>query len=104
MPRLIERIEQLTKQGKFSKLPRGPLGRYIEVREQKFRDSVENVLSNLLISFMVNTDQDRKMLEKLSKDEFPQSPRLNIITTKFIDKVIYDNFDLCLHNISKSSI
>jgi structural maintenance of chromosomes protein 6 len=88
MPKLAARIKQLTEQGKFSKLPRGPLGHYIQVPDRKWRAVVEQAIGNHLRTFCVNSDGDRILLDKLFREEYPQL-KSTIITGKFGDRV-YD--------------
>lgn len=90
MPQLVLRIEQEHNRGRFSKLPRGPLGRYVEVPDRKWRGTVEFILKNgLMNAFFVNSDKDRGFLMQLIKREFPNIQMPNIITSKFVDQV-YD--------------
>lgn len=86
MSELVRRVEQLHNQGKFSELPRGPLGRYIQVSDRRYKQAVENILDqHFLQSFFVNNDKDRVQLSNLLK-QFPDL-RLNIIASKFQTRV-----------------
>lgn len=86
MSEVVKRVEQLHKQGKFSELPRGPLGRYIQVSDRRYKQAVENILDqNFLQSFFVNNDKDRVQLNNVLK-QFPDL-KLNIIASKFQKKV-----------------
>lgn len=88
MSQMIKRIEQLHKQKKFTELPRGPLGRYIEVPDKKYKSAVENILDQSLTSFYVCCDKDRILMSQVLKD-FPDLARTPIITGAFHHQV-YD--------------
>jgi structural maintenance of chromosomes protein 6 len=88
MNKLVTKIKQMTTQGQFSKLPRGPLGQYIQVPDKKWRAVVEQTIGNHIRTFRVNNDADRVTLDNLIRKEFPQL-QSTIITGKFADKV-YD--------------
>lgn len=88
MPNLIAGIENLYKNGKFSEMPRGPLGRYIQVVDEKWKSYIENVIGRTMHAFCVNNTNDRKVLYNYMQRECPQATKFPIITTKFINKVI----------------
>lgn len=88
MTQLVNRITELHKRGKFAELPRGPIGRYIEVTDKKYKSAVENYLAGTLTSFFVSCDKDRIQLTQVLK-EFPEFSRTTIITSAFHHKV-YD--------------
>uniref|UniRef100_A0A182N671 Peptide methionine sulfoxide reductase B1, chloroplastic n=1 Tax=Anopheles dirus TaxID=7168 RepID=A0A182N671_9DIPT len=89
MPDLDARIRQLHKQGKFSELPRGPLGQYIEVRDKKWNGIVETALGSCLSAFYVSTQEDWSTLDGLLKREFPDLRNRTIYTGRFV-KELYD--------------
>lgn len=84
---IVATIDQLYQQRQFTEKPRGPLGRYIDVVDARYRDAVENQLGGLISSFVVSCNKDYKVLESVLK----KYPNFNptIITTKFMNKV-YD--------------
>ncbi|KAM7347033.1 structural maintenance of chromosomes 6 [Cochliomyia hominivorax] len=95
MPALINQINKAYSEGKFSQLPRGPIGNYVEVPKRQYRDVIESILGGVLLnSFIVNNKKDREtlgaILEKFSKN------RPNIITTTFRNQV-YDVRKGCVH-------
>lgn len=90
MPELIKSIEQMHKKGEFRQLPRGPLGKYIEVTEEKFKGPVESIFGAKLLSFCVNDAKDRDVLSRLfskMSSRYPDVKKCSIITTKFVDHV-----------------
>uniref|UniRef100_A0AAG5CUC1 RecF/RecN/SMC N-terminal domain-containing protein n=1 Tax=Anopheles atroparvus TaxID=41427 RepID=A0AAG5CUC1_ANOAO len=89
MPALDARIRQLHQQGKFSELPRGPLGQYIEVRDKKWSAIVETALGGCLSAFFVNSQADWSTLDALLKREFPDLHNRTIFTGRFV-KELYD--------------
>ena len=88
MSKLINQLEGLYKNNKFAEMPRGPLGRYIEVPDKKYRSAVENILEGVLTSFFVSCDKDRITLTQVLKG-YPEYSRMPIITGKFFNQ-IYD--------------
>lgn len=88
MTQLLSRIAELHKRGKFAELPRGPIGRYIEVTDKKYKSAVENYLDKTLTSFLVSCDKDRIQLSQVLK-EFSEFSQTSIITGAFHHKV-YD--------------
>ncbi|XP_050068384.1 structural maintenance of chromosomes protein 6 [Anopheles maculipalpis] len=89
MPALDARIRELHQQGKFSELPRGPLGQYIEVRDNRWRGIVETALGGCLSAFYVSTQEDWRTLDALLKKEFPELQNRTIFTGRFV-KELYD--------------
>ncbi|XP_041764180.1 structural maintenance of chromosomes protein 6 [Anopheles merus] len=89
MPALVARIRQLHQQGKFSEMPRGPLGQYIEVRNKKWSGIVETALGGCLSAFFVSTQEDWRTLDALLKREFPDLQNRTIFTGRFV-KELYD--------------
>lgn len=80
------------RKGEFNQLPRGPLGKYIEVTEEKFKGPVETIFGPKLMAFCVNDAKDRETLSRLftkMSSRHRDVKRCSIITSKFIDRV-YD--------------
>lgn len=60
MPALINQIRKAHSEGKFSQLPRGPIGNYVEVPRRQYCDVIESILNGALLnSFIVNNKKDR---------------------------------------------
>lgn len=92
MPELVSAIQSMHKKREFRQLPLGPLGKYIEVVDQKFRGPVEAILQSKMLSFCVDNGKDREVLSRLlskTASRYPEARRCTIITTKFVDRV-YD--------------
>lgn len=92
MPELVDAIERMHRKGDFNEKPRGPLGKYIEVIDQKFRGPVEAVIGQKLMSFCVDSGKDRDVLNRLFAKlsaKYPEVKRCSIISMKFLDRV-YD--------------
>lgn len=95
MPELIKHINKAHSEGKFSQLPRGPIGSYVEVPKRQYRDIMEYILGGALLnSFIVNNKRDRDTLGAIL-DKFVKK-RPNIITTAFHNQV-YDVSRGCVH-------
>ncbi|XP_050101475.1 structural maintenance of chromosomes protein 6-like [Anopheles aquasalis] len=99
MPALDAHIHQLYREGKFSELPRGPLGQYIEVRDRKWASIVEVALGRLLLAFFVATSRDRKTLNELLLRKYPNLSNCPIITGRFV-KQLYDVEQGCVQEIN----
>ena len=67
-------------------MPLGPLGRYIEVPDEKWLDIVEHAVGNLVKSFAVNSLEDRALLFSLIKKHCPNET-YTIIKTKFFNQI-----------------
>ncbi|XP_037805472.1 structural maintenance of chromosomes protein 6 [Lucilia sericata] len=94
MPDLINQIHKANSEGKFSQLPRGPIGNYVEVPRRQYRDVIENILGGALLNaFIVNNNKDRDTLRAILS-KFTQNPP-NIITTAFRNQV---------HNVSEGCV
>lgn len=89
MPRCIQQIEALFKAGKFTEMPRGPLGRYIEIPDKKWKSAVENILGGIVTAFFVCCDKDRITLSQLLSREFRDIAKSQIITGKY-QNTLYD--------------
>lgn len=89
MPNLVAAIEKHHKAGKFSKLPLGPIGSYVEVIDPKYRRCVEDTLRPILFAFCVDNMKDRATFDNLVKTQFPAAARCPIITSKYTDKVYF---------------
>lgn len=88
MTNLLNDIEQLNRRKKFSALPRGPIGRYVEVTDRKYLSAVENHLGATLRAFIVNSDEDRILLNE-TKSKYKDLRNIPIISCKFQNQV-YD--------------
>lgn len=86
MPRILQAINE--NKHKFKELPRGPIGRYIKVKEKKWTIAVEGFLSpNLLQTFIVDNKNDCTLLRSIFDRCCISSKKPSIITSKFIPKV-----------------
>lgn len=85
MPALVDEIKRAHKQGKFSQLPRGPIGNYVEVPKRQYRDIVENIIRGVLNAFIVHNTKDKQVLEAIWAKYSTSPPK--IITTPFYMEV-----------------
>ncbi|KAG4076078.1 hypothetical protein HA402_011424 [Bradysia odoriphaga] len=95
MPELINAIEQMHRKGEFHKLPRGPLGKYIEVVDDKFKGPVEAIIDKQLLSFVVDSAKDRDVLNRIMAKiavRHPDVKQCSIISMRFRDDA-YDISD-----------
>uniref|UniRef100_A0A8D8SCH2 Structural maintenance of chromosomes protein 6 n=2 Tax=Cacopsylla melanoneura TaxID=428564 RepID=A0A8D8SCH2_9HEMI len=88
MQQLVDSIKEAFKKRKFSKMPRGPLGAYIKMKDPNLAALAEYGLGyGNLRKFVVNTREDEKEL-KLIMDRVmpPNVARLPITCAKFVEK------------------
>ncbi|XP_026478875.1 structural maintenance of chromosomes protein 6-like [Ctenocephalides felis] len=94
IPELLEMIKKAHQAGKFTELPRGPIGSYIKVNNKAWAGVIEKTLGvSFLKGFLVSNSQDGQTLVKIIKKCFPSTPLPIRISSKFIHKV---------HDISRS--
>ncbi|XP_039959964.1 structural maintenance of chromosomes protein 6 [Bactrocera tryoni] len=86
MQTLLEEIDRQYRARKFSERPRGPIGSYLDVPEQKYRNVVENQIADLLRAFIVNNTADRTLLNTIIQQRCPNM-HVTIITAKFLNRV-----------------
>lgn len=89
MPSFVSDIKRLHKEGKFSKLPIGPIGDMIEVINPKYRKYIEDCCKNLLHTFIVDNAKDSMVLKNLIRTKYSQVKAMATITMKFRDRM-YD--------------
>lgn len=89
MPSFVKDVERLYAAGKFSKMPIGPLGDKIEVKEPKYRKYIEDCCKRLLRTFIVDNAKDSNVLKTLIRTKYPQANAIQTITMRFRDKM-YD--------------
>lgn len=75
-------LEKLHKNGKLSELPRGPIGKYIEVPDKKWREMVEILIWRQWNAFIVNNSNDRNILDQILRKEY-QGAKHPIIINRF---------------------
>lgn len=82
--RLVDTLEQYHKRGQFKKMPIGPLANFIEVKNAKYRQYVEDTLGGTLMAFCVDNNDDlvtfRTILKNSQMNITPQ-----VICSKFLD-------------------
>ncbi|XP_054728409.1 structural maintenance of chromosomes protein 6 [Anastrepha obliqua] len=87
MQALLNEIERCCRAHKFSERPRGPIGSYLDVPEQKYRNAVENQIGGMLLrGFIVNNTADRMLLNSIIRQRCPNM-QVTIVTAKFLNKV-----------------
>lgn len=87
MPQLLNDIKRAMAAGIFKQFPLGPVGSYIELQNDKYRDLIEEIIGlEQLNAFIVSHPDDLRALEKIHRKYTNKIPL--IITTKFIRKVM----------------
>lgn len=104
MPRLLKRIDEEYRKGKFRAKPRGPIGAFIKVKDPQWIPAVENFLSNLLSAFCVDNRADANKLGLIMREVFRDERCPQIISSKFYDRVSFFFFILFKKLIFKKEI
>lgn len=89
MPSFVNDIKRLYAAGKFSKMPIGPLGDMIEVKNPKYRKYIEDLCSRYLHGFIVDNAKDSTVLKNLIRTKHTQAKSTTTVTMKFLDRM-YD--------------
>ena len=93
IPRFVKLLEH--NKSRFSQLPLGPIGRYLEVPDERYKGIIEQLVSSQLGSFIVNTAQDQEVLMQLFKKEFGNKRMPSVIQRPFRTK-LYDTSQLAV--------
>ena len=103
MPRLLKRIDEEFRKGKFKEKPRGPIGAYIKLNDQNWIPAVENFLSHTVLNgFCVDNTQDAKKLGLIMREVFRDERCPQIISSKFHDRVCSTITKRITYNIVRS--
>ncbi|KAF4520374.1 hypothetical protein B566_EDAN012879, partial [Ephemera danica] len=86
MPELLREIERNRR--RFSKLPIGPIGLHVKVREQKWALAVESVLISEVRNFFCNTEEDRKVLMEIWKRVMPSNIFVTVVVSPFQERAV----------------
>lgn len=73
MPKFVQTLER--NKGRFSTPPLGPIGRYLEVPDERYKSVVEQLVSSQLGSFIVNTAKDHEVFLQLFAKDFGNNKR-----------------------------
>lgn len=94
MPNLVDTIEKYYKNGKFHKMPIGPIASHVEIINPKYRQYVEDVLQSLLLAFCVDNPDDNRTLRTLLKTNFPN----------FTGPIVTFRFQAHQYNVSNNCV
>ncbi|XP_046814733.1 structural maintenance of chromosomes protein 6 isoform X1 [Vespa crabro] len=88
IPRLLKRIEEEYKKGRFKQRPRGPLGAYVMMKDPEWIPAVENFLGATCFStFCADNSEDAKVLTKIMEEVFLNERIPQIVYSKFFSKI-----------------
>lgn len=93
MPQFVKAIDR--NRTCFSQVPLGPIGRYLEVADSKYKPVIEQLVSGQLGSFIVNTPKDNMEFQRLFAKEFPGRRCPNVIQRTFRNQP----YDTALHGV-----
>lgn len=98
MVKLVDTLEQYYMNGKFKKMPVGPIANHVEVKNAQYRQYVEDTLGNSLMAFCVDNASDLAIFrEILKKFQF----NVPVICAPFIDRQ-YDVSGKCVESDNKT--
>ncbi|XP_014665142.1 PREDICTED: structural maintenance of chromosomes protein 6-like [Priapulus caudatus] len=90
VPQLIREVENAHKQGKFHQKPRGPIGAYMELTDQRWALAVEQCLGGLMFAWCVNDHHDAGVLERIMVSVLPRNNKKpQMLISRFKERV-YD--------------
>lgn len=84
MPRLVAALQQ--NQSRFRKLPKGPIGALVKLKDYRWATAVEQVVGyRNLISFVCDNHEDEATLKRLVNENTRdvRGPRPDIIVSRF---------------------
>lgn len=84
IPQFVKALER--NQAKFSKMPLGPIGRYLEVADERYKSVIEQLVNSQLGTFIVNTPRDHEAFLQLFRKECPNKRCPQIIQRQFRDQ------------------
>ncbi|KAI4467364.1 structural maintenance of chromosomes 56 smc5 smc6 [Holotrichia oblita] len=86
MPEIVNAIHRNEK--KFTHLPRGPLGAFINIRDKKWDVAIEGYIgTGLLRSFTVDNKKDNTVLMEILSKHCTSGQKPMVITSKFFNRV-----------------
>lgn len=86
IPALHKEIENAVRRGDFRKPPKGPLGSLLKLKDQRFDLATECCLKGLLYTFVVDNNQDARVLLRLMDKVMPQEDRPTVVTSSYLGK------------------
>lgn len=96
MPGIVYTINQV--KHKFKKLPRGPIGSYLKIKDRKWAVAVEaHIGPGMLRSFLVDNKEDSNLLLSIF-NKYSDGRTPSILTSKFVDQV-YDISRTCIRPV-----
>lgn len=87
IPTLLREIDGALSKGMFRKRPKGPLGSLIKLKDQHWDLATECCLGGILHAFLVDNDQDAKILRQIMSKVMGAERKPPIITSAFMGTV-----------------
>lgn len=81
IPMFVKLLERNA--SKFTAPPLGPIGRYLEVPDERYKSIIEHLVNSCIGSFIVNSPKDHEVFLGLFNKEFPGKRPPGIIQRKF---------------------
>jgi chromosome segregation ATPase len=91
MYELDRAVRQCFQQGRFKKMPKGPIGMFVELKDHKYSIAVEQCLGQLMTAFICENYDDEKIMHQL----------INKFIQKHKPRVIVMDYSSNLYEISK---
>ncbi|KAK2582068.1 hypothetical protein KPH14_002772 [Odynerus spinipes] len=88
IPRLLKRIEEEYKKGRFKQKPRGPIGAYVKMKDLAWAPAVESFLGAACFStFCADNSEDAKILTNIMEEVYLNERMPQIVYSKFFRQV-----------------
>ncbi|XP_032234890.2 structural maintenance of chromosomes protein 6 isoform X4 [Nematostella vectensis] len=87
MPDLVNHIQQAARRTRFHRLPVGPIGAHLKLKNQKWALAVESCIKGLAIAFCCTDSHDEQILRQIMKQVCPPNSIPQIIISRFQDRV-----------------
>ncbi|XP_040068392.1 structural maintenance of chromosomes protein 6 [Ixodes scapularis] len=97
IPALLGEIEIAVRKGHFRKPPKGPLGSLLKLKDQRWDLATESCLKSLLYTFLVDNDQDAKLLFQLMAKVMGRDKKPSIVTSSYLGKT-YNYHTKCMRS------
>lgn len=87
IPQLARELQEAVRRGSFRKPPKGPLGALLQLKDERWALATESCLRGLPYSYLVDNDQDAKVLRQIMGKVMGQERKPSIIISSFMGRV-----------------
>ncbi|XP_026492705.2 structural maintenance of chromosomes protein 6 [Vanessa tameamea] len=83
---LRRRVQQAVERRQFSQPPLGPVGYYLRLKDQKWGNALEHIISNMKTTFCVNSPEDSRKLFEIMQEVYGNKPKPSVTCSRFLPK------------------